>query len=479
MTRGEVINLLNECEKRFPFAQEAWIGDVNIWPMIKIKVGEQLVSNEMDKPADSRLVQNRPIGAIKGSLEHLRLKKKLSKINDILFISVPEHWTNINGQWTERFAHPFISQLEKMGVRSTIANIKQRPKGGRYKNSSEIDLQNAIYWKSLLWWRTADRPALPPVIQDCLNSLKEKGLNINVEYLKEMVFSLLFYDHFFTDLLKDSTTKAIFFVCYYSGYNMGLSQAASRLGIPTIDIQHGVHGRNNIAYGKWLLPEQGYACMPKWFWCWDRNGADHISSWTKGTPHGSIAGGDLWSEAWRHGDLVHEKQNELPVVPSGDLVVLFSLQPVKDELPDTLIAAINKSKNVQWWVRKHPTQMKGIGTFEALLREHNISDKVHYTSASELPLPVVLSAVDVHITNWSSVVLDAGRFGIPSILMHPTGRDVFADLIGRGRVEYCMGDAVELLETISEISSNKVESTVSELDPIKSLKTILDQEGSN
>lgn len=464
MTRAEVVDLLNECERRFPFAENAWIGDVNIWPLIKTTIGEQLViHSDTNIRSSPQKGQKAHIGALKGGVELLGLKKKVSKAGEVLFISRPEHWVKIHDHWVERFAYPFIEQLKGLGVNSSIVNLTSRPKDGSINSCTEIDLQDIIYFKSLIWWKTKKPSKLPKVILDGIAWVEEKTHSLNNDYLVQMVFLMMFYDSLFTELLTKSKVKTIFIVCFYSAYNMGITRAAARLGISTVDMQHGVQGKNNIAYSHWILPKEGYNTLPNFFLCWDVKDTDLINSWAKGSPHKAFTGGDLWSETLRFDDPKIELKNKLPSVPTGDLTVLFSLQPAKDEIPLNLVNAIKASTNIQWWFREHPLYRKDPNSIRTTLNELGISNKVKLGAVSDLPIPVILSKVDLHITNWSSVVLDAEKVGVPSIIIHPIGKDVFSDMIEEGRAKY-YDRAIGLLELIQTTSGRKGKAERSEID---------------
>src|SRR5262249_5108569 len=62
---------------------------------------------------------------------------------------------------------------------------------------------------------------------------------------------------------------AAFVVSYYSLDGMAFNLACREAGVVSADIQHGVEGDLNAAYGQWSrLPATGYALLPNLFWCW-------------------------------------------------------------------------------------------------------------------------------------------------------------------------------------------------------------------
>jgi len=53
------------------------------------------------------------------------------------------------------------------------------------------------------------------------------------------------------------------------------------------------------------------------------------------------------------------------------------------------------------------------------------NDNVDIKNATDLPLMALLERVDIHIPLWSSTVLEAKQFGVPSIVVHENGQDLF------------------------------------------------------
>ena len=56
--------------------------------------------------------------------------------------------------------------------------------------------------------------------------------------------------------------------------------------------------------------------------------------------------------------------------------------------------------------------------------------------ATSLPLLSLLERVAVHLTAYSSVVLEAEVLGVPSVLWHPEGVRVFRDQMASGWAAY-------------------------------------------
>ena len=57
------------------------------------------------------------------------------------------------------------------------------------------------------------------------------------------------------------------------------------------------------------------------------------------------------------------------------------------------------------------------------------------TQSRKLPLWSLLEIVDLHVTQWSTTVLEAYEFGIPSIIIHPIGLEIFFQEYKKGYVK--------------------------------------------
>lgn len=90
-------------------------------------------------------------------------------------------------------------------------------------------------------------------------------------------------------------------------------------------------------------------------------------------------------------------------------------------LPSGLLSYIKQSgQEFNWWIRIHPVILNDIGRdkiFSTLKNEFVDYSNVHWESPTDLPLPQILSQVDLHLTLSSAVTIEASWFGIPTALL--------------------------------------------------------------
>jgi hypothetical protein len=127
--------------------------------------------------------------------------------------------------------------------------------------------------------------------------------------LEDMVLRIKKLSAYWEKKLSKVQPELVFIVTYYNYIGMSLNLACHRLGIHTIDIQHGVQGNYHVAYGRWYkVPSDGYQLLPYYFWVWSQDEKDVINRWSSSInkKHIPIVGGNNWINMW--------KDNENPIV---------------------------------------------------------------------------------------------------------------------------------------------------------------------
>ena len=95
----------------------------------------------------------------------------------------------------------------------------------------------------------------------------------------------------------------------------------------------------------------------------------------------------------------------------------------------------NSPKDWKWWFRFHPQYPDAQGKVLTKLAKYNF-ENVITQNVTEYPLPLILKNMDLHVTEFSSTVLEAEMMGVPSILLSETGADLFNKQIESGIAKY-------------------------------------------
>jgi hypothetical protein len=244
----------------------------------------------------------------------------------------------------------------------------------------------------------------------------------------------------FEDWLGKRRPRFLVVDCWYGLTTMGAILAASRLGIRSLDIQHGLQGSCDFGYSAWTkVPISRYAVFPDAFWVWGRENVQNL--YTHNAPdfarEGSVvACGNLWLNQCRyHADGVLQREiEELGRLTAGySRVFLVTLQPSQG-VEDVALPVIQSSPDdVFWFIRLHPRmaeQEKRRVEQMAL----TLGERVNVTDASRVSLYALFSLIHVHLTGFSTCALEALAFGKSTVLVHPSGLSLFRAQVEQGRM---------------------------------------------
>ena len=183
----------------------------------------------------------------------------------------------------------------------------------------------------------------------------------------EQVNLLNCYSRYFEKMFKAIGAKAVFFVCYYYMMPMAIINACKKLGIVSVDIQHGKQGKYHGMYSYWTnIPSGGYELLPNYFWCWGRESKNNIEKSRQNSVdnHWSIVGGNRWLATWLEGksDIFENNiaQNFNEILSDKRKKILVSLQLFNETipLPEHVIETMRHSpSNWLWLLRLHPLQL--------------------------------------------------------------------------------------------------------------------------
>jgi hypothetical protein len=247
---------------------------------------------------------------------------------------------------------------------------------------------------------------------------------------------------------------------YYALRGMAFVLACHRAGIPSVDIQHGVEGDLHFAYGGWRVPPSGYSLLPRYFWVWSECEAATIAAWSNSTDaHSAIVGGNPSLQRWLDGEGPDREAADRQIgarLHGLDVSrnVLVALQGTEGsaEIERVLAWIRNAPARWFWWIRCHPARDEISHTRRAVTAAGITNAEVDL--ATTLPLYALLRRVDVHVTGFSSVVIDAAIFGVPSVVTSPLGSELFGREVAEGRVAEVVGsDPAAVVSALANASN--------------------------
>ena len=246
-------------------------------------------------------------------------------------------------------------------------------------------------------------------------------------------------------------------VCYDSGAIFGMNLAAKKLGVVSIDMQHGGQGDFHFAYHFNKTPAEGYNILPDKFWVWDNLSFEHIDKWTENKNHFPVLGGNPWIEFLRDD---FEGQN---IYHENKPMILFTLQPLNPIIDDYFLEVISLTcQKYNWWLRLHPRMTKDeVTCLNLKLVEFKIKGFVNIEDASNEPLPLLLKECNLHVSKYSGSIAEAALMQIPSLVTDEIGVKSFEDLIESKKAVACLtenpAEIIDLIEIILNNSEIQIE----------------------
>lgn len=440
------MKIINDVEENFP-VHEWTIDGIHIWPLIRLSLSSSLHRDNSGNESTKNKTGFKYLREMKSIIKSLygtasaalHDPKQNSHFNDgqadVVFLVHSRSRILLEDKWYIKNCDPFVEEFERLGLRTFT--LEYAPdyhyKVPRYNSSMYIQMQ--LDWVRIKnhFQRTKTKLAVEMKdYEEFVQYLENQDILVpavqeickNVVYIRRLA-------HYYKNILSRLNARLGMAIYYYGSQGMAFNLACEELGIPSVDIQHGVQGEMHRAYGRWLsVPRHGYELLPEYFWCWSNSEAGIIQEWSDKNegPHQAIAGGNLWLNEWKKGDnqLLKNYIEKISPATGDPIQVLVTLQPDR-YLPDFLVEAIKQSSSgIKWWVRLHPRMLSEREHVRNKLESEGMNN-VSLDEATNLPLHALLSVADIHVTEWSSTVLEAKSFGVKSIILHEIGKEVFKD----------------------------------------------------
>ena len=214
-----------------------------------------------------------------------------------------------------------------------------------------------------------------------------------------------------------------------------LCAAAKDLNIDVYDIQHGVVAISDWPYAK-EIAQNFFSDAPKGILLWDTNSLKTASRWARANNIELIEVGNPWFERFKvknkNDKLINGQKASFSFTANKEKNILISLQPKLKDLHysdiefdgilfEELKQIIAMRTDVNWLIRLHPDHFRNKEVdimFNYFEQTFANSSHVNWLEATSAPLPLLLSEVDLHITDSSSVVIECAWFKIPSALLN-------------------------------------------------------------
>ncbi len=446
MQYKEIIKVLNSIEENVPISKIKYNG-LKIWPIIRLEIWKTLHSNL--KYSSTQEIVNKP-----------SLKKKLKKYWNIVFyqlnkndyrkskavflIARYDRTVQVDGKYYSRFSNSLQEVLREINIDSVTLDLS-RKKQPVYGETYFIDREIPSFYNWIFRRKNINKIKHWENLENYLNK-NFPNIKLDKNFIIKNTEAVLNYQKIFERILKKIKPKVCFLECYYHPTAFGYILACRKLGIKTVEIQHGEqHGM----YRDWInIPKDGYEIMPNLWWCWGEESARKINEWSKSAypEHKAFVGGNPWISKFvsniNENNHQENSKNVLIALPNKDFSIQHLLEAIKNSPP-----------NINWQVRLHPMRLQDKTIKEKIQIEFkNTGNKnIEIEEASSLPLFDILLKVDFLITPWSTVAYEALTFGVHPIIISIEDKVVFENYVNKGL--FSLADTSEKI--LSIINKNK------------------------
>ncbi|GFO55607.1 hypothetical protein GMSM_26140 [Geomonas sp. Red276] len=472
----EIVKALSAYEIANPIEQYRFY-DWNAWPLLRVIAGYLAVARQSgtgDGPEGVDLrkaIASIPfLGAAAVSLNRrlkaLRLNRELASLREVdaphqdellapgrevVILTISGRRQEMGGGLYEIYADPLAECLEAMGV-PTLVWERLEERWPRCRRSAWITRRLEL--------ELLQAPQLPPLPEPSwyadFASLAERlaGRRYRWSECEPVIRALQRSSLVYQRWLQQVGAKALVSVCWYDAEVMAATLAARRLGVASVDLQHGAQGIGHFAYDGWgrgITPP--FELVPDYFWCWGEEPATKVmldnpafASQCKAVP-----GGNLWLSAWRSHAVAYRdaRFDAVRKQAAGKKVILFALQHgyrYSELVPE---AVAQSPDDWFWLVRLHPATPEGEKGIIHRRLEALHPSKVEFVTATQAPLLSLMAISQVLITGSSTCALEALAFGLPSVTVTDEGAVVYREFI-EGGVMLAAGSAEELVQRIKE-----------------------------
>lgn len=428
--KQELFDALHQVESKFDVLE--WrVKGIHLWPFIRHKISyEYLNIKQITIPRGVQLF--RKVGLlIKGvaELTVLFFHPVFRISHEYLFLSKATYRTFIGGESVDRFCDSLLELAgEDIRKKSIIleSGSDMQYRKPRFSPGTVTGIQGALYWIGIVAELKSKIFQSEFELRNFVAFKNElsRSLGVPITYpettLRKQFNRVLVLADFFTWYLNRTSVRKVLLVCFHEEYGYALNIAAHRLGITSVDIQHGVEGKFHPVYSSYHhIPAEGFSLVPEKFWVWDKISFENIAAWNH-DKHKPFLGNNVWLKYCLLNEIKTSVSLKRPMI-------LVSLQPLEDPLPDNLLLAIRETLDrYEWFLRMHPRQYSQKNELMQKLERFGLMNKVEMEKGSQEPLPVMLKLASVHVTLWSSVVFEAFDMGVPSIVIHPTGKLMYS-----------------------------------------------------
>lgn len=469
LTPEQIFQAFDEAEQTLPVAN--WtIGDLRVWPIVRnyhayLLCTQKAFDRNNEIAAAGTQITTRLRQIAKTCIEHAvcvvrdRVSNDVLRPTDVLIAAHSStRYFQVEGRWYNPYSDSVTRHLRKQNLDALVLEFTGDGKylAPRFNKSIYVQARSFLISVRAKLASKMTYARLPETLDgwDEFLALLDRrlgpGCRPSLDSVRFRAHQVLGYERWVSKMIARTAPKVGIVTGYYSTDMMGFVRAFRKASLLSVEIQHGVQGTQHFAYRKWnRIPLGGYDTLPEVFWSWSKTESDYINSWAaaSGGGHRAVVGGNPCLHIYDHQgrDYRHEVKGTTGTGQSkaADVNVLFTAQAF-NQLPQCVLDAMHATPEWKWWIRTHPQYVEAAQSIRKICRAF---PNVVVEEADSLPLGVLLNHCDVHVTEFSSSVLESKAKGVRSVIVNPIGIELFKDLIASGEVLF-VDQSAELVRGI-------------------------------
>ncbi|MEQ8523508.1 hypothetical protein [Gracilimonas sp.] len=446
METKQVVDYLHSLERNIKLANYE-VSGFNAWPIVRVFLGLNLdnftiASGGNENASRVTRLWSKIYGFVSSIFDFIKFvsgKYSVSRSNkDIVFITYGAAQKKIGSKELDIYMSPIIENLKHDKKHLTFLYSTRQALANNKNEFVSIDaVFRAIRLKSILKSKLVSMPTeLKTELKEIISKMDQDGINHSLS-LKKIWFRITFIRllaDWFKEVLEKTTPTHVFGSNYY-GLEMAINLAADELNITSVDVQHGVQGENHFAYTEWQnIPRNGYELLPDIFLAWDENSKEVIQSWAgKTRKHRAVVGGNVTIISNLNNS---DGINDVAKLKSDCKNILITLQPGRQTLNFYKKLIDKGDSKLCWWVRLHPNMLNQLEEIRRFFEDHSYKENIFIEEATNNSLYDILMHIDLHLTETSSVILDAKYCDIKSISIHKSANSLFRKEVENGFLQY-------------------------------------------